>query len=87
MEVSVGELRERTAGELEKESDQYLPFLSMSQPGQSVAASPALGCGNNSQYYRVHCLLPQDGQDCSLGRPGGAPGSQQASQQTNRGER
>ena len=29
----------------------------------------------------------QDGQDCSLGRPGGAPGAQQASQQTNRGER
>jgi len=32
VESSVGELRERTAGQLEKESEQYLPFLSLSQP-------------------------------------------------------
>lgn len=32
LESSVAELRERTAGELEEKSEEYLPFLSMSQP-------------------------------------------------------
>ena len=58
---SVPELRERTAAQLEEESEQYLPFLSLSQPGQSVAASHALLSANNYSYSRVHCLLLQDG--------------------------
>ena len=38
MVSSVPELRQRTAAQLEEESEQYLPFLSMSQPGQLAAA-------------------------------------------------